>query len=115
MAPDDEIAIRRPVWIALANLFLDTDVTTFYASMAQTLAESPYSMDELRRILDDEVSPVLQTNLLTPAGEWAGFDEEWLVAEASKRIGKRRWMPLVGNLDRPWAELTALIEEIRGR
>lgn len=26
-----------------------------------------------------EVFPVLQPNLLQPAGEWAGFNEKWLI------------------------------------
>ena len=36
----EEIAIRRPVWVATSNLFLDTDVRLWYASVARTLDAS---------------------------------------------------------------------------
>src|SRR5436190_10451458 len=110
---ESEIAGRRPVWIALADLFLDTDVRMSYPYIARTLAESPYSMEDLRRILDDEVTPVVQGNLLSVAGEWAGFDEDWLVQEMTKRLGKPRWMPLLVNKDRDWNAVAHLTELLR--
>ena len=69
---------RRPVWLALSDLFLDTDVNLFREANARTLAASPYSMDELDRILREEVYPVCSFNLTLVAGEWAGFDADWL-------------------------------------
>jgi|SRR5215472_7682823 hypothetical protein len=107
---------RRPVWIALADLFLDTDVTLFYPAIARTLAESPYSIEELRAILFDEVAPVLQGNLLSVAGEWAGFEEEWLIAEATRRIGKKpiiRLPFISGALKKNWEEVLVLIRTLR--
>jgi hypothetical protein len=53
------------------------------------MKRSGYSLDELRDIYLFEVAPVVFPNLLTVAGEWAGFDEEWLVAEVTKRAKKR--------------------------
>jgi hypothetical protein len=108
-----EIAHRRPVWIALADLFLDTDVRISYPYVARTLAESPYSMEELRAILDDEVTPVVENNLLSVAGEWAGVDEEKIVQEMAKRIGKARRSPSLVNLDREWEAVERLARLLR--
>ncbi len=53
----DDLAARRPVWDALADLFLDTDVALARSWRAQVLARSPYTLDELERILCREVFP----------------------------------------------------------
>jgi hypothetical protein len=113
MSLEQTIAPRRPVWIALSDLFLDTDVRISYPSIARILAESPYSIQELRMILDDEVTPVVQGNLLAVAGEWAAFDEEALVEEMAKQLGKPRWAPLMVNMDREWEAVSRLAERLR--
>ena len=69
---------RRPVWLALSDLFLDTDVNLLREGNARTLAASAYSMDELDTILREEVYPACSFNLAQVAGEWAGFDADWL-------------------------------------
>ena len=81
-----ERAARRPVWEALSTLLLDTDVSLLRAYRSNILAASPYSLDEIERILLEEVFPVCRWNLLGIAGEWAGFDTEWL----EERILQRR-------------------------
>lgn len=70
---------RQAVWIALSDLFLDTDVAIFYDNIVKNCAESPYNLHELEAILNHEVAPVCYSNLLDIAGDWAGFDEQWLV------------------------------------
>lgn len=72
---------RRPVWRVLSELFLDTDHSLFYEAAARTLRAAAMSEDEARRILTDEVAPVLYTNLLSVAGDWAGFPSDWLERE----------------------------------
>lgn len=42
------------------------------------LAASPYSLDDLDAILHEEVYPACSFNLRQVAGEWAGFDADWL-------------------------------------
>lgn len=82
---------RIPVWIALSELYLDTEVSVFHDAIAATLAASPYSPAELRDILMDDVHPALHVNLLSVAGEWAGFDEAWLI-ERIETVGRQpRW------------------------
>ena len=110
---ETEIGRRRPVWIALTDLFLDTDVRISYPYVARTLAESPYSMEELRAILDHEVTPVVESNLLDVAGEWAGFDDEKITREMAKRMGKTRVLPSMVNLDREWDAVERLTRLLR--
>ena len=81
-----DLANRRPVWEALSTLFLDTDISLLREYRAKLLAESPYEIDEIERILRDEVFPVCSWNMLSIAGEWAGFEPEWLEARITQRI-----------------------------
>ena len=84
---------RRPVWIALSELFLDNEFgADEQALVAETLAASPYSLEELDSILWKEVSPVLCTNTVSVAGEWAGFDPGWLEEQITARLRRPvRW------------------------
>ncbi len=84
---------RARVWIALSDLYLDTDTNAFLASCARALAASSFSRDELRTILLDEVHPVLASNLLSVAGVWDGFDTAWLCAQI-RRHRRAWWAPL---------------------
>ncbi len=73
-----DLAQRRPVWLAFSDLFLDTDTALFRAGHTRDLAASPYSLEELDAILREEVYPACSFNLSLVAGEWAGFDSDWL-------------------------------------
>ncbi len=92
---------RRPVWLALSELFLDTSLTPRdLGRIASILARSPYGLDELQRILLWEVYPACRSNLLWIAGEWAGFDPEWLEARilrGASPVGIA-WTATVGRL-----------------
>ena len=81
-----DLANRSPVWEALSDLFLDTDVSLSRAWRASLLAASPYSIDDLERILIDEVYPICKYNLLSGAGEWAWFDQAWLEGRILRRL-----------------------------
>ncbi len=85
---EDEIKFRKPVWIALSDLFLDTDVSLNYKYIVRACSESKYSTDELKEILENEVAPVVSINLWNVTGEWLGFDEKWLVESICKNIKK---------------------------
>lgn len=82
-----DLASREPVWEALSDMFLDTDVSISRQWRAEQLAESPYSIEQLEFILVDEVYPVCKYNLLSIAGEWSGFDPVWLKAKILSRLG----------------------------
>lgn len=109
---------RIPVWIALSELYLDTDVSVFHDAIAETLAASPYSVDDLRDILMDDVHPALHANLMLVAGEWAGFDEAWLI-ERIEAVGRQpRWRRrishwFVRDIDAQWRVLEPMIRAAR--
>jgi anti-sigma factor RsiW len=84
---EHDLVDRRPVWAALANLYLDTELSpNDREHLAQALAGSPYAVAKLRRILLTEVHPACVQNLRAVAGVWSGFDPEWL----EQRILRRR-------------------------
>lgn len=92
--PEQDLANRRPVWEALSELFLDTEMSPeALAGIAHTLANSPYSADELRQILFDEVHPACSANLLSVAGVWSGFDADRLQARILARSRARLHWP----------------------
>ena len=55
----------------------------------RSLAASSYSASELEQICLYDVAPIVYRNLLSVAGEWAGFDKTWLANSILKR--RRRW------------------------
>jgi hypothetical protein len=82
----EDLANRRPVWEALSDLFLDTDVSLARNWRVGVLTASPYSVEDIERILIDEVYPICKYNLLSVAGEWAGFDQSWLEERILRRL-----------------------------
>ena len=85
-----EIHRRRPVWIALSDLYLDTELQAGdYEHIRDVILASGYTLDEVERILRFEVGPVLGLNLLSVAGVWSGFDPDWLVDSILQR--QRSW------------------------
>ena len=100
-SPDVDVESRRPVWAALSELFLDTNLDSADVNrIAKALASSPYSLDELDQILLWEVYPACRSNMLSIAGEWAGFDPEWLESRILRGPSSlvRMWTGTVGRL-----------------
>ena len=101
MNPPIDLDVRRPVWSALSELFLDTHLTAKDLDrIAHRVAASPYSERELDAILLWEVYPACHTNMYWIAGEWAGFDEQWLESKILKGFWfpRRFWTGTVGRL-----------------
>ena len=123
----DDLVRRRPVWLALSDLFLDTDVSLFRQGNARLLAACPYSLEELDAILTGEVYLACSLSLRGIAGEWAGFDSDWLegrirLGGAPPRLGWRRWPRylLLGwewpvRLPAEWADWRAEVARLRER
>ena len=87
---ETEIERRKPVWAALSELWLDTELTQDdLQRIAGVMKRSGYNVPQLRDIYLFEVAPVVFPNLLVVAGEWAGFDDEWLFTQATKRAWRR--------------------------
>lgn len=88
---------RKPIWIALSNFYLDTGLQeTDLQQIAGVILASPYSWEEIRKIDKYEVFPVLHVNLLSVAGEWAGFNEDWLVEIIDRRQQQRNRLKNIG-------------------
>jgi hypothetical protein len=115
MISEAEFARRLPVWTALSDLFLDTELTDAdYAQIAGALSASGYGRSELQRILQQEVAPTFGWNLLSVAGEWAPYVEADVAqAMAWTRRGRPGLtavimrMILRGHLREEWAKLDA--------
>ena len=76
--PHDDLADRRPVWDILQMFWMDTDPNLFLADAARICAASKYTLDEVGQIYWNEVRPAVEFNLQSIAGEWTGFDLDWL-------------------------------------
>lgn len=92
--PAAELAARLPVWEALAEFWLDSELVDYqFDYIARAIAASPYSIEEIRNIHDYEVAPAVSANLCCVAGEWSGFDRQWL---------QERCLSLVARRHSPW-------------
>jgi hypothetical protein len=88
-----DIQKRKPIWIALSEFYLDSALDdAALRHIAFTIIDSSYTFQEVKRINKYEVFPVLQPNLLSPAGIWAGFDELWLVETITSRIRSKNFL-----------------------
>ncbi len=120
-----ELQSRLPVWEALADFWLDTELVDYeFEHIARVIAASPYSIDEIRDIHDYEVAPAVSVNLASVAGEWAGFNGEWLQARclelvarrSSPWFGLRIWLQLPFFsfvTERCWREVIPRVEALR--
>lgn len=86
-------AQRAPVWMALSEFWLDTEQSShFMDTLAEVVAATSFTADEVRRIHTHEVAPAVWWNLIDIAGEWAGFEAEWLFTRCA-RISRRSGWP----------------------
>jgi hypothetical protein len=78
---------RKPIWKCLSVFYLDTELQeSDFQGIAETIISSPYSFEEVKVIDKYEIFLVLQSNLLQVAGEWAGFEEDWLVEKITDSL-----------------------------
>ncbi|MDC0726098.1 hypothetical protein POH93_11930 [Phytobacter diazotrophicus] len=87
---ESALASRVPVWYALSELFTGRELQDYdYRWMAQVIKESGLSRETIFVILDEEVAPALQANIIynpTPVMEgWSVEDIKKLVAEYIKK------------------------------
>lgn len=87
MKIDLNIEERKPIWIALSDFYLDTELQDYdIKHIATAIRESPYTLEEVKEIDKQEIFPVLYSNLLYAAGAWTGFQEEWLIDKITEAI-----------------------------
>lgn len=95
---EDQFPKRIPVWLACSEFYLDTQLSKDQiAQIAQTLKASGFSLEEVENINLNEVAPVLARNLQQVAGEWEGFEEEWLVANITEWLNRPFWRRKIDN------------------
>ena len=109
---------RFPVWDALSEFFLDTElVKEDYEYISGVLASSKYTVKEMQEILYYEVYPVCKWNLFTVAGVWGGFHPDWIMENIAPRKDKRpklRLRPFHKWMFRDhWSQVAYLVEKKR--
>jgi protein-S-isoprenylcysteine O-methyltransferase Ste14 len=73
--PAEDLERRRPVWEAMSEFFLDTELSpSDHERIAKVLQASGHSDVELDTILWRELCPVLWYNVMPVPGEWRAFD-----------------------------------------
>jgi hypothetical protein len=94
-----EIDRRLPVWEAMADLFLDTAYLDIAGpkQVAERVRPAGFSPAELRSIFRDEVGPGFSFNGLEVAGEWAGWDRDFVRDRVTSMLSSR-WKRLTGQL-----------------
>lgn len=84
------MALTEPetqAYIALSDMFLDTEMSDWMIeSIVSRLARTSLTIPTLEAMLRDTLFPILFYNILAVAGIWSGFDEEWLISEASSMV-----------------------------
>jgi len=119
-----EIKRRIPVWCALSDLFLDTEMQACgHRHIAEIIAQSGFSSKEAEAILRNEVAPVFQVNFWGVAGEWTSWAEKDVEVMVVERLDNPVWWQKVNwlkelILDRymatvrkDWREVKKLISE----
>lgn len=101
----EDLEARRAVWSAMSDLYLDTSYRDRVRFAACELAQTPYTPDELRRILFDEVHPILARNLCAPVGVWDRFDQQWLAERILANLRRPHWLRSRGRCQRRYAVL----------
>lgn len=81
---------REKVWKAMAEHFLDTETRHQLPYTAWVCVEGGFSLEESYAIWCREIIPVVGPNLLSVAGEWAGWNDHDLLTEARAMQQKRR-------------------------
>jgi hypothetical protein len=93
LAPED-IERRLPLWVALSDLFLDTEMgRLWYPSIVKAIRNGGFTVAEAKQILIEEVGPVFAPNLLSVAGEWAGFPDDFVRDRVSAYLNRAGWRP----------------------
>lgn len=120
--PQPPDAGRRAVWIAFADHFLDTETRQELPWAALAAVEAGYSVEQARDVWRLEVWPAVGGNLLNVAGEWALWDEDWLVGRIREGVEGRRRPRLTASYlahrlgvrfhDATWLAIEAIMEAL---
>lgn len=73
------------IWQAMAEHFLDTETRHLIPYTAWLCHHFVLTDHEITAIWAHDVTPVLFWNLYNIAGEWAGWDAQWLVSQIERK------------------------------
>lgn len=73
----------------MADHFLDTETRQDITHTALACVEAGLTVEDAHEVWLDEGTPVVGANMLSVAGEWAGWDADWLIAAVRKRALRR--------------------------
>lgn len=117
---ESDVEKRLPVWHALSDIFLDTELQPEdYCRIAAVLRSSGYSTVELRTIFEGEVAPAFAFNMVDVAGEWTSWTEAGVREIMLRSFERKRNVPPVPWLKRriyrrhvaqEWSKLEQLLE-----
>jgi len=109
----EEVDRALPLLTALADLYLDTDVMPAVPHIARIIVERGYTVQQAEAMLRWDVRPAFYTNLLSVAGEWAGWSPEF-VRERVLAVSGRRVDRFIIGADRffPRIEWAAIVDEV---
>ena len=97
MLSQEEIECRKPLWQDLSELWKDTELFDYELRyIAEKMRSSNYSLEDIEKILSEEVAPVVYGNLLGFGGSWTGFDADGLYREIIENLKKQERSPLHG-------------------
>jgi hypothetical protein len=126
MLDEQHIQARLPLWQAVSDLWLDTQLSDEDMEViARVMDESGLTIEELWRVYSYEVAPVVYRNAYSFAGEWVGFDPDWLRTEIVRNLRDRprrtrfwTWFPITRSLmlsqtDDDWKKLVAIVRRRR--
>lgn len=90
MLDEQHIQARLPLWSALSDLWLDTQLSEKHLEgIARVMDESGLTIEELWRVYSYEVAPVVSINIYSPAGQWLGFSPDWLRTQIVRNLRDR--------------------------
>lgn len=96
---------RQRAWIALSQLFIDSELDdAAVRDIAQQLISADCSAEEAETILWNEVAPALGSNLASVAGNWTGWSDEDVIALVSARLQKDGEASPPGMLSAGWLQ-----------
>lgn len=113
-----EISRRLPVWVALSDTFLDTELEPeAYRYIAAEIARAGYNEDEGETIYREDVVPAFAGNLLGVAGEWSGWPPEFVrnrvLTKRSSWFGIILFQMLMGrHITIEWSQIRAAFEDL---
>ncbi|ATE63268.1 DUF7079 family protein [Rhizorhabdus dicambivorans] len=112
-----EIENRLPLWTALSELFLDTEVD--YRRLADAVRMSGFALHDVEIILRSEVFPAFVGAMHPVAGEWIPWDEAEVREIVTRSMaGNRPWFGSMlrkfffwGMIESQWQKVALLVRD----